>query len=342
MKRTLCIVACSLCALLIFSCVNNTWVETPENLIQKYSIEHYEFSKEKVDSLEQKLSVELLRDTLAKEVIPIINELLIQYKSHSPKKALSLTPHIHALYRSYPDSSELPYSFQLIGHVFQELGLYEKAKNHYFVGHDLSDRIRDFKYRNFISLNIGDVYFNQGYYKVALDHYMDSFTGFKEWELNSGLAYCSMKIALTYMKLERLGNAEEYVKKAIQYSATKQFSFPKRVAIKSLEAALLMKTNQQEKAAILIEALEKSAQGSNRLELGNLYKLLGDISTENKDTLAGTDYYQKSYKIFTQLPYPKKRVQLQLKIAEYASSFQNTPKQALGTLKEALQLVEEE
>ena len=223
----------------------------------------------------------------------------IYYQLGDPQEALQqfLKSINAAINADYPEGEGGAYI--TVADTYGAIGNYENAKDYYLKAIDILSQTNDSLTLATAKLNIGDLYFNNQEYDLALQNFEESGKIFEDLNYFIGKAYNLGNTGMVYAQLDKNNLAEKNIQEAINmlnelgdsYAVTTYLQFMSDIYIDKNDVVNAIKYAEQ--SLEMAEKVKIKAQIRDaHLQLSEIYREIGDFQqslTHYEDYIAYRD-----------------------------------------------------
>lgn len=170
------------------------------------ALEYYITSLHLYDSLQNKEGVATTKNNIAN-----IYSIKKDYA-----QAMRYLEESYAAFKEINDPFRLIGSMNNLGNLYQDIDLHDKALDFYTQAYALSEK-NGARFGDPLS-NVGNIYFNQGNYQVAIGYYERALNIEREHNNKLGILNTLTNMGIAYTKARQARNAERYLNEAQQLS----------------------------------------------------------------------------------------------------------------------------
>lgn len=174
------------------------------------ALKYYITSLQLYDSLDNKEGVATTKNNIAN----------IYSMKRDYSQAMRYLKESYSLFQEMNDPSRLIGSMNNLGNLYHDIGLNDKALEYYTQAYALSEK-NGSKFGDPLN-NVGNIHFNQGNYQLAIAFYEKALEIEREHDNKLGILNTIANIGITYTKARQPGNAEKYLREALQMSGELQ------------------------------------------------------------------------------------------------------------------------
>lgn len=192
------------------ACYNNLGVVYRNQGALDKALEYYIRSLSIYDTLQNKEGIATTKNNIA-----TIYSIKKDYG-----QAMKFLEESNALFKELGDPQKLVGSMNNLGNLNNDLQLYEKAMRYFSEAYQLSEKIG--KPTADPLNNMGNVFFKQGNYQRAIEHYQKALDLERQTNNKLGMLNSLTNIGIAYTKANQPGPAQQYLNEALALSAELQ------------------------------------------------------------------------------------------------------------------------
>lgn len=192
------------------ACYNNLGVVYRNQGALDKALEYYIRSLSIYDTLQNKEGIATTKNNIA-----TIYSIKKDYG-----QAMKFLEESNALFKELGDPQKLVGSMNNLGNLNNDLQLYEKAMRYFSEAYQLSEKIG--KPTADPLNNMGNVFFKQGNYQRAIEHYQKALDLERQTNNRLGMLNSLTNIGISYTKANQPGPAQQYLNEALALSAELQ------------------------------------------------------------------------------------------------------------------------
>lgn len=249
------------------------------------------------DSLEYLLSSK--SDELSNfEKLKLHNRLIREYRYKNPQKALFHGYQARKYHQDIEACVEKGNTFNLMGNVYFDRGVYDLALKSYHKCLEISEEIKDNKAIAYSYNDIGYVYFNQNFLNLAIEQYSKAFEYFEKDSNKVGISHTYNNSGMVYAYKGEYDKAEKYYLKSLDILIKIQDS--SKIAQVYTYLGNVNKSRQEYDKSLdyykKAEHIYKSID--NKRFMAHTYQYMGNINMLLNDFEKSIAYYLRAYNLF--------------------------------------------
>ncbi len=215
----------------------------------------------------------------------------------NPDTALAYASEYLNLSKAINDSLEIASALDLIGSGYYYQNKLEKALEYHISAHGIFERSKDYSGLSTTHLSIGNVYNDLGFYLRAIDHYLKSMEYDKRIDYPEGEAITAVNIANIFLAQENYKLAEKYIDQSIAIATKYKLESTIANGYNLKSELLLHRGEIQKAEELAYKALRIAKEYHDQFEIASSYCSLGLVASERNDHSAAIEQCGKAVKL---------------------------------------------